>query len=243
MPHTAPESESTRLSTRSCRTSWPREAPTERRTAISFCRATARAIRRFATLAQAISSTSPTMHIRTISAVEKLLRSCEYPAAARSTWIVPFMNCSREYGDQSFAAGSDISYWRIWVNSTCSAAWADCARVAGLQAGKHLHPARAAIVHLYPLLGRHDDGLHQNRNANLRRARRVHAGKPRSGNADDRHRIVVDQDLLADHFGIAREARRPIFMAEHDDRMAAVDLIVFGGIENAPGGGASLPAP
>jgi hypothetical protein len=36
-----------------------------------------RAMSRFATLAHAISSTSPTMHINTSSAVEKLLRTSE----------------------------------------------------------------------------------------------------------------------------------------------------------------------
>ena len=61
--------DSTRLSTSSCFTSRPLEAPSESRTAISFCRMNARAISRFATFAHAISSTSPTMHISTISAV------------------------------------------------------------------------------------------------------------------------------------------------------------------------------
>ncbi len=69
-PAAPPASDSTRLSISSCRTSCQREAPTASRTATSFCRDTARAISRLATLKQAISSTSPTMHISTISAVE-----------------------------------------------------------------------------------------------------------------------------------------------------------------------------
>ena len=55
----------------------PREAPSDSRTAISFCRMKPRAISRFATLAQAMSSTRPTMHISTMSAVEKSLRRPE----------------------------------------------------------------------------------------------------------------------------------------------------------------------
>ena len=94
-PPGRPRSESTRLSTSNWRTNWPRDAPIDRRTAISFCRANARAISRLATLAQAISSTRPTMHISTISAVEKLLRSSEYPVAAFSIWMRPFRNCAR----------------------------------------------------------------------------------------------------------------------------------------------------
>ena len=77
IPIVPPAAARTRLSTSNWRTSWLCEAPTDSRTAISFCRATARAINRLATFAQAISSTSPTMHIRTTSAFEKLLRSWE----------------------------------------------------------------------------------------------------------------------------------------------------------------------
>ena len=77
MPAAPPASDSTRLSIRSWRISCPREAPIESRTAISFCRAKARAISRFATLAQAMSNTRPTMHMSTTRAFEKLLRSCE----------------------------------------------------------------------------------------------------------------------------------------------------------------------
>ena len=92
IPAAPPVNESSMLSTRSCRTSCPRDAPSDNRTAISFCRANARAISKFATLAQAISSTSPTMHISTISAVEKSLRKCEYPVAAFSKCSVPRRN-------------------------------------------------------------------------------------------------------------------------------------------------------
>ena len=57
---TVPTSESTRLSTRSCRTSRQRLAPSAALTATSRSRVLARASSRFATLAQAISSTMPT---------------------------------------------------------------------------------------------------------------------------------------------------------------------------------------
>ena len=82
-PTTPPTNDSTRLSTSSCRTSRPRDAPSDSRTAISFCRMKPRAISRFATLAQAMSSTRPTMHISTISGVEKSLRSAEKPHGRR----------------------------------------------------------------------------------------------------------------------------------------------------------------
>ena len=56
---TAPSTASTALSARSCRASRPRSAPSARRTAISRLRCTARASSRLATLAHAMSSTSP----------------------------------------------------------------------------------------------------------------------------------------------------------------------------------------
>ena len=59
-PTSAPSSASTRLSTSSCWTSRPRLAPTEARTAISFCRLAARLSSMLATLLQAMSSSSPT---------------------------------------------------------------------------------------------------------------------------------------------------------------------------------------
>ena len=76
-PAAPPASESSRLSINNWRINCQREAPTARRTATSFCREMARAIIRLAMLKQAISSTSATMHISTVSAVEKLRRICE----------------------------------------------------------------------------------------------------------------------------------------------------------------------
>ena len=65
------------------------------------------------------------MHMSTTSAVEKSLRSGEKPRSADATSSLPFMNCSRLYADQSFAAGSVISYRRICMKSPCSGAAAD----------------------------------------------------------------------------------------------------------------------
>ncbi len=62
-------------SVRSCRIRRPRLAPSDRRTAISFWRTAARASRRFATLAHAISSTRPTIPISTPPAATMLSRN------------------------------------------------------------------------------------------------------------------------------------------------------------------------
>ena len=66
-----PASASTRLSTSSCRTSRQRLAPSDIRTAISRRRATDRTSIRFATFAQASSSTTPAMVISIGSSLER----------------------------------------------------------------------------------------------------------------------------------------------------------------------------
>ena len=76
--------ESRMLSIRSCRTIRARPAPIARRTAISRCRDAARASSRLATLAQAISSTSPTAAISTKSGARYSL-SQERPAGSAGT--------------------------------------------------------------------------------------------------------------------------------------------------------------
>ena len=68
-PTMPPIAESTRLSISSCARSLARLAPIAVRTAISFCREAARASSRFATFADAMSSTQPTAANSTTSAV------------------------------------------------------------------------------------------------------------------------------------------------------------------------------
>ena len=52
----------------------------------------------------------------------------------------------------------------------------------------------------------------------------------------DRHRIVIDENFLAEYTLVAGEACHPVVVAERDDRMALVELVVFLGIEHAPDG-------
>src|SRR6266851_3059442 len=67
-PSAAPSEASTKLSVSICRTNRPRLPPKARRTAISLRREAARANSKFATLAQAIRSTTATAAIRIASA-------------------------------------------------------------------------------------------------------------------------------------------------------------------------------
>ena len=59
-PNAPPSSAMKKLSTRSCRTIWPRLAPTATRMANSRARAAPRAANRLARFAQAMSNTNPT---------------------------------------------------------------------------------------------------------------------------------------------------------------------------------------
>ena len=76
MPPTPPSAPSIKLSVRSCRTIRPRPAPIADRRANSRPRSLAPTNRRFATLAQAISSSRPTAPTSGVSVVEILPTVC-----------------------------------------------------------------------------------------------------------------------------------------------------------------------
>jgi hypothetical protein len=64
----------------------------------------------------------------------------------------------------------------------------------------------------------------------------IEARETSGRDADNRHRIAVDQDFLSEDSGILREATDPVVVAEYHNRMALVDLIVLLGAEHAPDG-------
>ena len=106
-------------------------------------------------------------------------------------------------------------------------------RVSRLESREHLDPSRALIVHVHPFPLGHEHRLHLDGNANLRRTRRIETGKARRRHADDRHRVVVDEDLLADDRVVPVEAPHPVVVSQHDDGMTLVDLIVLLRAEHA----------
>ena len=87
MPSAPPRPARKTLSVRSCRKRRGREAPSERRTATSFCRAVDRPSSSVATLAQAISRTRATTVIRIWSDCENCARKKERPLLAGSSSI------------------------------------------------------------------------------------------------------------------------------------------------------------
>ncbi len=123
------------------------------------------------------------------------------------------------------------------MNNPCSGAGRRFDGVTRLQAREYLNPAGAPVVHVQPVPLRRHDGLHQNRHPDLRRLSRIDPGEPGGGHTDDRHRRVVDENLPADDSGVAGEPAHPVVVAENDDGVALVDLIVLLRVEDAPDGG------
>ena len=206
----------------------PRPAPNARRTAISFCRAEARAISRFARFEQAISSTRPTMPISAKSGFEYVLRRFERPFDPGITSIHIFRNSCLTNGDALANGFSVTSRFRIWWNSGCSPACAFSSVIPGLRRPK-TSTQRKRLVFKPAEIGARQVVLHRDRNANLRRAARFHAVESRRAHADNRQRPAVDHDLLSDDAGVRAETRPPIAVAEHGQRMAALNQVVGSG--------------
>ena len=127
-PVSPPSAERQRDSIRSWETIRPRLAPTASRTAISFCLFVARASKRFARLAQAISSTTPVIAISTQSGVESSGRIYDRPCEPGRTSIEHLRNCSRSYAEACANAASRTSNSSIECMKGCNDALA-CAPV------------------------------------------------------------------------------------------------------------------
>ncbi len=105
-------------------------------------------------------------------------------------------------------------------------------REAGLQAREYLHPARTAVGWVQPEPFRNHRRLHQDRHADLRRQCRIEPGESRGRHAHNVHRIIVHQNLLAQHVWICVESRLPIVVTQHDHRVALENAVVVLRIEN-----------
>jgi hypothetical protein len=108
-PSAPPSRATTALSTSVCCTSRQRLAPTAARTLISRWRPVARASIRLATLAQAMSSTTPTMPISTSTGVPSAPRISERPREASCSTSVLAAKRSRNACEACAKRGSDTS--------------------------------------------------------------------------------------------------------------------------------------
>ena len=179
------------------------------------------------------------MHISTTSAVEKSLRSGEYPICGGLDLQFAFHELFARIlgpvlrGRQCHLVAADLREQPLQRTR---------GRLHGLtrlQPREDLDPAAPAVVHVDPLPFRQHRFLHQDGDANLRRLRRIDTGKALFRDADNRHRIVVHEDLLADDLRVARKAAGPVVIGQHHDWMPLIDLVVLSGIEDAARRGAN----
>ena len=207
-PHTAtsspsapPTAASSTLSVSSCRTRRARPAPSARRIAISRCRTDERASSRFATFAQAMSSTQPTAASSVSSAGRTSPTRSSCSGITRSAQPVP--------------AGIVGRILRAALGERVDALLRERRRHAGLQ------PAEGALQH-----ERAADRLRRKRRREPA-GRRPHldvgrGAAPRMAerlrrDADDRIHVVVDADPLAEDVRIAAEAPLPQRVADDGD--------------------------
>ena len=217
--------DSTALSSSSCRAICQREAPREIRIAISFCRAAARAVNRFATLAHAINRTSPTIPISTNNGFSAELRRLETPLLALS--LPSFFLLEENVAKLWFVGRKrlDFSTQDLLVQRLESGL-GHLGRDTRLQTAEDLQPAIATVVQRIP--GRRYLRLHHHRDKDIARATHFHALVPRLRYADYRHRIAVYQNRLLQDFGIASELPLPEPVREYRDRMCSRCAIILG---------------
>ena len=99
-------------------------------------------------------------------------------------------------------------------------------RHARLQPREQVRPVAPAVVE--PLPARHHQLAHRDGHEHLRLHAERRAVEPARGDADDGHRLAVDDERLVEDCGVAAEPRRPVGMAQDGDEMPAGVPIVVG---------------
>ena len=202
------------LSTSACVTICARDAPIAMRTAVCVRRATERASSRFATLAQAISSTSPQTAISSC----RLLAYCSFitptPAPAGTMRMVCFgSRCSTS--DSQFA-GQPASCGIHWRRTPVSRGATPSVVAPGLSRPIDAQPGGTGCrsSELPPAIS----GSCCSRDPEVGRvvAQRV-AEETRRRDAGDGERVAFDDERLADERFVAAVGRLPRVMTEHDD--------------------------
>ena len=200
-PMAPPAIASMALSVSSCRMRRRRPAPSAARIAISDCRDAARASIRFATLAQAISSTRPTAPSSTSSAVR----------------VSPMM-CSRERRDREADVGIALGELRLQPSRDGrDVGRRAIRRYARLQPPDDLDVPGTAVLHAEHLVV-------------LDRRPQLHARRVREAggqNADDHVRLAVEREHAPDRRGAGAEPLLPELMTEQHDAGAARFVLLW----------------
>ena len=212
-----PATASRTLSTSACVTICRRDAPIASRTAVCPRRATARASSRLATLAHAISSTSP----HTASRICRLRPYCSFmtptPAPAGTTLMTCFGSTGSTSGIQ-FAGIAGVVLHPLAQHAGEPRRHA-VGRRARTQAADDAQPRgdRLAQERVSPS----DQRLLLQRNPQIGRiASQRFAEKSRRRDADDGERMALDDERDADDRRIAAVGVLPDVMAQDDHRRA-----------------------
>ncbi len=88
------------------------------------------------------------------------------------------------------------------------------------------HRQKRIIPVVQPIADRRHLPLHGHGHKNVRRLSYLDAAKSRLRNADNRHFRVVYQNRLIQHSRIPAEMPPPIGMAQHENRMGALDIVI-----------------
>ena len=223
-PTRPPASESVTLSTSCRRTRRMRLAPSARRTAVSFSRAEARVSSRLATLAHAISSTRPTMPISTTSGVPDWSRRPDVPRPPGSSSSDFLRKRVRRLSDAALEV-RQVLLEQLRVDDVRRGARLG-QRDPVLQA-RHAHePARTPLAEALAPGGLHLL-LHRDRHVDVDRRAHLDAVEAGRGDADDRHRVAVDADRLADDLRVAAEAALEEAVTQDDDGMGRGCAVVL----------------
>ena len=212
----------------SCATICRRVAPSERRTAISIARPAPRASSRFAMFAHAMSSTIAVMHM---SRSERRLRRL----VQRALSAPPVLERD-ELRLERFIVESLIPFWsgastvlRIGEYTALIAAFACAIETPGLRRPNEIDPVARAI-RSKPVV---EAGLHlvahRDRHEHLGRRAERRALESARRDADDGHRLAVDDDRLARWTVDRRRTATPEAVAQHGDEVLADRRVVLAG--------------
>ena len=95
---------------------------------------------------------------------------------------------------------------------------------AWLESSNDIQPTRTPVIEIVP--SRSDLRLHHHWSKNVGRGSKDEALKAGRRYSDDRKRMAIYQDGVVHYSGVRTESSLPISVAEHDDRIAFLRLII-----------------
>lgn len=209
----------------------PRDAPSAIRVATSRVRAIPRASSRPATFNDARTSSSRAPDMRTRSGRSSPARSVGTPPCGRHDVDSRFQEAAALRGTNR----RKVLTPEVGLEHLLEPGLESRVRLIGgharPQSANRVHPERAAIEQLVPFGCRLP--LHHRRDPHDRHASEVDSSKGCRGDADDGHRVTVDEHAAPDNIRSAAQPGHPVVMREHDHRVR-VGLAIVGRLDEMP---------